>query len=93
MLLGKAIEMVDSMFPFTNGEDDRIQKGVTIKKLRGLANTRRETRHYVQQSNKSLSHPTMSEEELKLFYSMTNQLCLNILRSSLGLGLVNFSTD
>ena len=40
MLLGKAIEMVDSMFPFTNGEDDRIQtilpelsehfKGVTI---------------------------------------------------------------
>lgn len=103
MLLGKAIEMVDSMFPFTNGEDDRIQtilpelseqfKGVTIKKLRGLANTRRETRHYVQQSNKSLSHPTMSEEELKLFYSMTNQLCLNILRRSLGLGLVNFSTD
>ena len=35
----------------------------------------------------------MSEEELKLFYSMTNQLCLNILRRSLGLGLVNFSTD
>lgn len=103
MLLGKAIEMVDSMFPFTNGEDDRIQtilpelseqfKGVTIKKLRGLANTRRETRHYVQQSNKSLSHPTMSVEERKLFYSMTNQLCLNILRRSLGLGLVNFSTD
>mgnify|MGYP004614667533 FL=1 len=35
----------------------------------------------------------MSEEGLKLFYSMTNQLCLNILRRSLGLGLVNFSTD
>lgn len=103
MLLGKAIEMVDSMYPFTNGKDDRIQtilpelseqfNGVTIKTLRGLANTRRETRHYVQQSNKSISHPAMSEEELKLFYSMTNQLCLNIIRRSLGLGLVNFCTD
>lgn len=103
MLLGKAIEMVDSMYPFTNGKDDRIQtilpelseqfNGVTIKTLRGLANTRRETRHYVQQSNKSISHPAMSGEELKLFYSMTNQLCLNIIRRSLGLGLVNFCTD
>ena len=103
MLLGKAIEMVDSMYPLTKGMDDRVQtilpelseqfNGVTIKKLRGLANTRKETRHYVQQSNKSLSHPTMSEDELKMFYSMTNQLCLNIIRRSLGLGLVNFSTD
>ena len=103
MLLGKAIEMVDSMYPFTNGRDDRIQtilpelseqfNGVTIKKLRGLANTRRETRHYVDKSSESLSHQAMSEEERKLFYLMTNQLCLNIIRRSLGLGLVNFSTD
>lgn len=58
-----------------------------------LANNRRETRHYVGKINESFSHPAMSEEELKLFYSMTNQLCLNIIRQSLGLGIVNFSTD
>ena len=103
MLLSKALEMVNAMYPLTKHKDDRIQtilpelseqfKGITLKQLMGLANTRRETRHYVDKSSESLSHQAMSEEERKLFYLMTNQLCLNIIRRSLGLGLVNFSTD
>lgn len=103
MLLSKALEMINAMYPLTNNKDDRIQtilpeiserfNGVTLKKLMGLANTRRETRHYVDKSNESLSHQAMTEDELKLFYSMTNQLCLNIIRRSFGLGLVDFCTD
>jgi len=103
MLLSKALEMVNAMYPLTKHKDDRIQtilpelseqfKGITLKQLMGLANTRRETRHYVDKSSESLSHQAMSEEERKLFYLMTNQLCLNIIRRSLGLGLVNFSAD
>lgn len=103
MLLSKALEIVNAMYPLTTRKDCRIQtilpelveefKGVTLKDLMSLANNRRETRHYVGKSNESFSHPAMSEEELKLFYSMTNQLCLNIIRRSLGLGLVNFGAD
>lgn len=103
MLLSKALEIVNAMYPLTARKDNRIQtilpelveefKGVTLKDLMNLANNRRETRHYVDKTTESLSHQAMSEEELKLFYSMTNQLCLNIIRRSLGLGLVNFCPD
>ena len=103
MLLSKALEIVNAKYPLTTRKDCRIQtilpelveefNVVTLKDLMNLANNRRETRHYVGKINESFSHPAMSEEELKLFYSMTNQLCLNIIRQSLGLGIVNFSTD
>lgn len=100
MLLSKALEMVNAMYPLTKRKDDRIQtimpelveqfNGVTIKELMNLANNRRETRHYIDKSRTSLCHQAMSEDERKLFYSMSNQLCLNIIRRSLGLGIVNF---
>ena len=102
MLLSKALEMINAMYPL-KGTDNRIQTllpelvdkfdGMTLKDLMNLANNRKETRHYVDRSDDSLSHPAMSEDELKLFYSKSNQLCLNILRRSLGLGLVDFSAD
>ncbi len=103
MLLSKALEMVNAMYPLTKRKDERLQtilpelggyfNGVTLKTLMDIANNRRETRHYVDKSSESLSHQAMSEEERKLFYLMTNQICLNIIRRSLGLGLVNFCTD
>ena len=100
MLLSKALEMVNAMYPLTKRKDDRIQtimpelveqfNGVTIKELMNLTNNRRETRHYIDKSRDSFCHQAMSEDERKLFYSMSNQLCLNIIRRSLGLGIVNF---
>ena len=102
MLLSKALEMVNAMHPL-NGKDDRIQtllpelvdqfKGTTIKDMLNLANNRKETRHYVDKSKETLSHQAMSEDELKLFYSFTNQLCLNLLRRSLGLNMVDYGID
>lgn len=102
MLLSKALEIVNAMYPL-KGKDDRIQtllpelvdqfKGTTIKDMLNLANNRKETRHYVDKSKETLSHPAMTEDELKLFYSFTNQLCLNLIRRSLGLGLVDYGID
>jgi len=84
-----------------SGKDDRIQnllpelveqfKGTTIRDMMNLANNRKETRHYVDKSKETLSHQAMSEDELKLFYTFTNQLCLNLIRRSLGLGIVDYS--
>lgn len=103
MLLSKALEMVSAMCPPKKGRDERIRillpelyerfKGTTLSDLMNLANNRKETRHYVDKSSESLSHPSMSEEELKMFYSLTNQLCLNIVRRSLGLGIVDFCPE
>ena len=101
MLLSKALEMVSAMCPPKKGRDERIRillpelverfNGTTLSDLMNLANNRKETRHYVDKSSESLSHPPMSEEELRSFYSLTNQLCLNIIRRSLGLGIVVFA--
>lgn len=103
MLLSKALEIVNAMYPLTTNKDHRIQtilpelaeefRGVTLKDLMNLANNRRETRHYVDKTTESLSHQAMSVEERKLFYSMTNQLCLNIIRRSLGLDFVILYPD
>lgn len=100
MLLSKALEMVNAMHPLS-GKDDRIQnllpelveqfKGTTIRDMMNLANNRKETRHYVDKSKETLSHQAMSEDELKLFYTFTNQLCLNLIRRSLGLCIVDYS--
>ena len=102
MLLSKALEIVNAMHPLKR-TDDRIQillpelvqqfNGATIKDMMNLANNRKETRHYVDKSKDTLCHQAMSEEELKTFYSFTNQLCLNLLRRSLGLDIVDFSME
>lgn len=99
MLLGKALEIVNAMYPL-KGKDSRIQdllpelierfNGTTIKDLLNLANNRKETRHYVNKSKDTLSHQEMSVDERKLFYALTNQLCINLLRRSLGLNNVDF---
>lgn len=99
LIFGKAIEIIDTKFPIINSNrnrDNRIEyywphlsevfKDKTIKDyLRKLSNTRKETRHYINQADKSSSHPPMSTEERKLFYELTDTLIFTIIREKLGL--------
>lgn len=100
MLIGKALEIVDSMYPLNGHKDHRIEQffpefassfdKVTIKDLIGLTNTRKEARHYVKEKVGTTPHPTMTDNELKTLYDLSNLLCINIVRKGLGLGFANF---
>lgn len=97
LLLGKALEIVDSLYPLKHRKDNRIVElfpelesyfnGTTLKDLLTLANNRKETRHYIAEKSTLTSHQSMNEEELKKFYYLTNLLCINIIRKQLGLEL------
>lgn len=101
MLLGKAIEIVDSLYPLAglNNYDTRIRtlfpdiadsfKGVTIKNLRGLANSRKETRHYIDKHR--VVHPEMTDDERRNYYECTNLLCINVVRKELGFDTIVFN--
>jgi hypothetical protein len=103
MLIGKALEIVDSMYPLNGHIDHRIEQffpefassfdKVTIKYLIGLTNTRKEARHYVKEKVGTTPHPAMTEEELKTLYDLSNLLCINIVRKGLGLGFADFRYD
>ena len=103
MLLSKALEIVNALHPLEKRKDERIRNlfpelavrfdGITLKDLMNLSNNRKETRHYVDKLDRTQSHQAMTEDELKLYYSMSNNLCLNVLRRSLGLSVVDFSTE
>ena len=104
MLIGKGLEIVDSFYPLEhNRKDNRIQhlfpectglfKGITLKKLLELANTRRESRHYIADKKTSTPHPQMTEKELKRYYQSSNLLFINVLRKALGLEVVTLVSD
>ena len=94
-IYGKALEIVNSLYPLKSRKDTRIIDNwpdiaecfgdVTIKDLISISNNRRETRHYV---SKDGAHPSMTEEERKKFYELTDMLIMNIIRQKLGLCLV-----
>ncbi len=95
LILGKALEIVDAMYPYKNSKDDRLNainpllneifKGKTIKDLRGLSNTRKETRHYIGDKINILPHQEMTEDEKILYYNCIFNLIVCIIRQSLSL--------
>ena len=99
MLIGKALEIVNVIYPYQKGKPDRrIQEnhpelltffeGMTLKDLICLSNNRQESRHFI----KSLTdiHPQMTEDEAKKFYLCSVRLITNIIRIKLGLKSLSF---
>ena len=95
MLIGKALEIVDAMYPLNHQKQDRRINdlfpeiadrfnGMTLKALIGLSNSRKESRHYVDKK-KTITHQGMTYEERKDFYYYSNLLCLNLIRKDLDL--------
>ena len=102
MLLSKGLEIIDSIFPLEHRRhDNRIEcffpeliesfGKTTIKDLLALANQRKETRHYISNKQNVLSHPSMTEDELKQFYYLSNLLCVNTVRKELGLTIKTYT--
>ena len=95
LILGKALEIIDAMYPNKNSKDDRLNvinpllnevfKGKTIKDLRGLSNTRKETRHYIGDKNNVLPHQEMTENEKILYYNCIFNLVVCVIRQSFAL--------
>lgn len=95
LILGKALEIVDAMYPYKNSKDDRLNtinpllneifKGKTIKDLRGLSNTRKETRHYIGDKINILPHQEMTKDEKILYYNCIFNLIVCVIRQSLSL--------
>lgn len=100
MLLGKALEIVNSLYPLKGKADLRIKNEfpelsdtfgmTTIKDLHNLANNRKESRHYIKDKPTTSPHPSMTEDERKKFYDLINLLCISIVRKALGLETVLF---
>ena len=99
VLIGKAIEMIDAMYPNEDngkkGHDKRIEKlfpeltdvfqSFTIHKLKGLANTRKEARHYNDNKNNNLPHQSLTKDERINMYKCTTCLIMNVIRDKFGL--------
>ena len=99
MLIGKALEIVNAIYPYQGGRQDRrIQEnhpellpffeGMTLKDLIGLSNSRQESRHYINQS--TVSHPRLTEDEAKKLYLCSVLLITNIIRKKCGLAVQTF---
>lgn len=100
LLLGKALEIVNSLYPYNHSrKDNRINyvfpdleaifDGISLKKLLEWANTRQEARHYV--NKRQTPHPKMTDDERKRYYECTNIFCINVIRKALGLDIVAFT--
>ena len=95
MLMGKALEIIDAMYPLKTKKDKRIDNsfpelanvfnGYTIKDLFNLSNNRKETRHYIKDKAKVISHESLNEEERIMMYKCTTCLIINVLRDQFGL--------
>lgn len=99
MLIGKALEIVNAIYPYQRGRQDRrIQEnhpellpffeGTTLKDLIGLSNSRQESRHYMR--NLKDSHPRLTEEEREKLYLCSALLITNIIRKVCGLEVQTF---
>ena len=95
MLMGKALEIINAMYPLETKKDRRIEEhfpevsnifnGYTIKDLFNLSNNRKETRHYIKDKAQIVSHESLNEEERIMMYKCTTCLLLNVIRDKLGL--------
>ncbi len=93
LIMGKVIDMINWLYPLNHRKDKRINDlfpellpffgETTIKDLLGIANTRKETRHY-DASSKS-PHPALTDQEAELYFQRIDVLALDIVRIKLGL--------
>lgn len=103
MLMGKALEIINAMYPLEAKTDRRIEVffpelvnifgNYTIKKLFDLSNNRKETRHYIKDKKnkeKLVSHESLSEEERIMMYKCTTCLITNAIREQFGLPRPHF---
>ena len=104
MLIGKALEIVNTIYPYERHrgkDDDRIKRfhpelapifgKVTLKDLMEWSNKRQETRHYMR--NLKDSHPRLTEEEREKLYMCSVELITNIVRKQFGLNLLTFAQE
>lgn len=100
LILGKVIDMINYLYPLGDSnhkKDKRIIENfpellpffgdTTIKDLMGIANNRKETRHY--NKNCDQLHPTLLGREAELYYQRIDVLTLEIVRQKLGLPPIN----
>jgi len=98
MLIGKALEMINDIYPYKNhqgSKDRRIEqyfpelldvfKDTTIKTLLNWSNNRKETRHYNDNKNEKKSHESLSDDERKTLYRCSTILIVNVIRHALKL--------
>lgn len=95
MLMGKALEIIDAMYPFRGKTDNRIKDyypelvdvfdGYTIKEIIGLSNRRKEARHYIKDKLQVLPHESLSKKEAVLLFKCSASLIMNVVRDKFGL--------
>lgn len=103
LILGKVLEIINSLYPYKNsnhGKDKRINTffpellplfgKVTIKDLMGMANNRKETRHYVAGCN---VHTSLTTIEAENYFLRIDALALQVIRKALCLPSVIISTE
>lgn len=93
LIMGKLIDMINWLYPLKHRVDRRIKEffpelipffgDVTIKDLMGIANSRKETRHYNRSSQSP--HPALTGQEAELYFQRIDILALEIVRIRLGL--------
>lgn len=95
MLIGKALEIIDAIYPLKGKKDNRIYEyfpelegiyeGYTIKDLMGLCNNRKETRHFIKDKTQLIPHDPLSKEEGLLLFKFSTNLILNVVRDKFDL--------
>ena len=99
MLIGKALEIVNVIYPYQRERQDRrIQENhpellsffedMTLKDLIGLTNNRQESRHFIK--NLENTHPKLTEGEAEKLYICSVLLITNIIRKVCGLEVQTF---
>ena len=95
LIMGKLIDMINWLYPLKQKHrlDRRIKEtfpelipffgDTTIKDLMGIANSRKETRHY--NASPQSPHPALTNREAILYFQRIDILALDIVRIRLGL--------
>ncbi len=104
LIMSKVIDMINYLYPLEKNHrksDKRIHKyfpellpffsDTSIKDLMGIANGRKETRHYENKNGKA-PHPSLNGVEAEQFYQRIDILALSIIRKKLGLSSINIDT-
>lgn len=103
LIFGKVLEMINALYPYkhSHGKDQRINEffpellpifgETTLKDLMGIANSRKETRHYVDKSN--IVYKQLTTTEAETYFQRVDVLAMQIIRKALGLDGLVISTN
>ena len=92
MLIGKALEIVDAIYPYHGPEEDDNRIKIffpelsdtfgehTLKRLCHWCNKRKEARHYIKVKHERLPHDPLSKEERIALCRCSNSLIMNVIR-------------